>query len=112
MSSIANWTYTYPATVYPFLGIDGVTGASSYGAPYEIMCSVTAITEDERLIGGQSGAGGIEANAKHIIYTEDGRPQKDDLIEFVESGGRRMILDRTFWEMTAFEDTPDYKLVT
>ena len=112
MSNTANWSYTYPATVYPFEGMDGITGADSYGTPYQIMCNVTAVTATEKLLGGQSGAQGIVANATHVIYTEDARPQKDDLIEFVESGGKRKIIDRTFWEMTAFGETPDYKLVT
>lgn len=112
MSSIANWSYTYPATVHPFEGMDGVTGKALYGAAYEIACNVTAITEEERNRGGMSGANGMEATAKHIIYTEDARPQKDDLIEFAGSEGKRRILDKTFWEMTAFDDTPDYKLVT
>ena len=111
MSSIANWSYTYLATVYPFLGMDGVTGADSYGMPYQIMCNVTAATADERK-DNVNGKDHVEANATHVIYTEDARPQKDDMIEFIESGGKRKIIDRTFWEMTAFGDAPDYKLVT
>lgn len=112
MSSIARWSYKYTATVTPWLGLDGVTGANTYGTPYEIACNVTAVRSDERGIGGKAGANGIEAVATHTIYTEDARPQKGDLIEFAESGGAREILDRTFWDMAAFGDTPDYKLVT
>lgn len=112
MSSIARWSYKYAATVTPATGLDGVTGAKTYGTPYDILCNVTAAVNEVRQAGGQQGVNGMEAVATHIIYTEDARPQKGDLIEFVESGGPREILDRTFWDMAAFNDTPDYKLVT
>lgn len=109
MSSIANWSYTYKATVTPFLGEDGVSGDIEYGAPYEIMCNVAAMEKQEIYTAANSGR---ETVATHTIYTEDGRPKKGDMIEFVGSDGKREILDKTFWEMTAFGDTPDYKLVT
>lgn len=112
MSSIARWSYTYKATVAPFVGLDGVTGQTLYGTPYEIMCNVASVTVEERAIGGTSGANGIENNAQHVIYTEDARPKKGDTIEFAGSDGPRVIIDHTFWEMTAFNDVPDYKLVT
>ena len=112
MSSIARWSYTYKATVAPFVGLDGVTGQTLYGTPYEIMCNVAAVTVEERAIGGMSSANGMENNAQHVIYTEDGRPQKGDMIQFVESDGWQEILSRTFWDMAAFGDVPDYKLVT
>ena len=108
MSSIARWSYKYAATVTPATGLDGVTGAKTYGTPYDILCNVTAAVNDVRA----AGVNGMEAVATHVIYTEDARPQKGDLIEFVESDGPREILDRTFWDMAAFNDTPDYKLVT
>ena len=106
MSSIARWSYTYKATVAPFVGLDGVTGQTLYGTPYEIMCSVAAVTVEQRALGG------MENNAQHVIYTEDARPKKGDTIEFIGSDGPRVIIDHTFWEMTAFNDVPDYKLVT
>lgn len=112
MSSIANWSYTYKATVTPFLGEDGVSGVIEYGTPYEIMCNVAAIEKQVLSVGGQGGANGLETVGTHTIYTEDARPQKGDMIEFEGSNGKQEILDRTFWEMTAFGDTPDYKLVT
>lgn len=109
MSSIARWSYKYTATVKPFEAVDGMTGAILYGAEYDILCNVTAAVNEERL---PSGANGNEAVATHVIYTEDGRPQKGDMIQFVESDGWQEILSRTFWDMTAFGDIPDYKLVT
>ena len=112
MSSIARWSYKYTATVKPFEAVDGMTGAILYGAEYDILCNVTAAVNEERLMGGASGANGNEAVATHVIYTEDGRPQKGDMIQFVESDGWQEILSRTFWDMTAFGDIPDYKLVT
>jgi len=112
VSSIANWSYTYAATVTPFLDINGVTGKPEFGDPYSILCNVTAVEDEKRAVGGQSGANGHELVATHVIYTEDGRPQEGDMIEFEGSNGKQKILHRTFWEMTAFNDTPDYKLVT
>lgn len=109
MSSFADWIYTYPATVTPYLGEDGVTGVIQYGTPYDIMCSVTAVEKQEIFTSANSGK---ETVGTHTIYTEDPRPRKGDMIEFVGSDGKQEILDRTFWEMSAFEDTQDYKLVT
>lgn len=112
MSSIANWSYTYPATVTPFLGENGVSGEIEYGPSFEIMCNVVAMEKQVLSAGGLGGANGLETVGTHEIYTEDGRPKKGDMIEFVGSMGKQKILDRTFWEMTAFDDIPDYKLVT
>ena len=112
MSSIARWSYKYTATVKPFAAVDGMTGETLYGAEYDIACNVTAALNEVRLSTGPDGANGNEAVATHVIYTEDGRPQKDDMIKFVESEGWQKILSRTFWDMAAFGDTPDYKLVT
>lgn len=116
MSSIARWTYTDIATVTPRLGIDGVTGATNYGAPYTIKCNVTAIaSSDIKPIGGAStGIDGDEWIGTHTIYTEDDRPSKGDLISFYGSDGAQVIRDRTFWSMTAFgaTETPDFKLIT
>ena len=114
MSSIARWTYTDPATVTPRIDIDGVTGATTYGAPYDIMCNINALTaSDIKPTGGAAvGIDGDEWVGTHTIYLEDARPKKGDLIEFAGSDGPQVIRDRTYWSMTAFNDTADFKLVT
>ncbi|AZV95469.1 glycoprotein [Bordetella sp. J329] len=63
-------------------------------------------------LGGQSGPQGAEFVSRHIIYTEDRRPKRLDLIQFDGSDGWEEIRDRTEWDMSPFGDTPDVKLVT
>lgn len=109
MSSIARWSYKYRATIRPFLAHDSRTGVNSYGPEYVILCSVAAATAEDR---GAGGSNGIEFIARHVIYTEDARPKKLDMVQFEGSDGWEEIRDRTMWEMAAFNDTPDYKLIT
>lgn len=90
------------------MSLDQITGAATYGAEYAIKCSVTAATSDDRA----ADANGVERIARHVIYTEDARPKKLDLITFAGADGWEEIIGRTMWEMSAFGDEPDYKLVT
>lgn len=106
MSSIARWTYTNIAKIRPFVGIDDWTGQSSYGEEYEIACTWSAETEQQR------SADGAEFVSRHVIYTEDRRPKRLDLISFDGSDGWEEIRDRTEWDMSPFGDTPDVKLIT
>ncbi len=114
MSSIAAWSYMYTATVTPVGGVDGVTGETLDGTPYTIACNVVATQNtDIRPSGGAaSGIDGDEWIGRHTIYTEDPRPRKGDMIEFDGSDGQQIIRDRTMWDMTMFDDVPDYKLET
>ena len=111
MSSIARWTYTNTATVKPFNGMD-MWGNESYGTEYEIACTWTAVDSDERMMGGQSGAGGSELILKHEVYTEDARPKYMDMILLNGATEWEKIRERTGWDMSPFADTPDFKLVT
>lgn len=108
MSKIARWSYKYKATVTPFLGENGVTGEIDYGPAYEIACNIIGMVKQESY----TAANGRETVGTHTIYTEDPRPKKGDMIEFAGVDGQQEILDWTLWEMAAFKDTPDYKLVT
>lgn len=107
MSSIARWSYTFKATVKPYVSVDQRTGETTYGGEYEIDCNVVAATSQDRVKDGEK-----ELLANHIVYTEDERPKYLDLIKFDGSNGWEEIRHRTFWEMTAFNDTPDFKLTT
>lgn len=112
LSSIARWTYINTATVRPFLGINNWGGEVTYGEEYSIACTWSAESEIQSGMGGQSGSQGEEFVSRHIIYTEDRRPKRLDLIKFDGSDGWEEIRDRTEWDMSPFGDTPDVKLVT
>lgn len=112
MSAIARWSYQNTATVKPFVSIDLYAGKTVYGPEYEIACGWAAEAKQERETGGQSGARGAEFISKHIIYTEDGRPKELDMILLNGRTDWEEIRAVTMWEMAAFNDTPDYKLVT
>lgn len=112
MSAIARWSYKNTATVKPFLSIDLMTGVTVYGPEYEIACGWVAEAKQERETGGQSGSRGAEFISQHIIYTEDPRPGYLDLILLSGRTDWEQIRSATMWEMAAFNDTPDYKLVT
>ena len=107
MSLIARWSYKFTATVKPFEAYDQRTGATSYGVEFDILCGVVGVSDQDRV-----SVGGQEMLAKHVIYTEDARPKCLDLIKFDGSDGWEEIRHKTFWEMSAFNDTPDYKLLT
>lgn len=106
MSSISRWSYANVATIKPFLGINDWTGEINYGAEYEIACTWAAESVQQR------GNDGAEFISRHVIYTEDLRPKKLDLISFDGSDGWEEIRDRTLWDMSMFDDVPDVKLVT
>ncbi len=107
MSKIARWSYKSVAVVRPFIAMDGMSGESVYGAPYEILCNYIADAKQER---DGKGADFISA---YLIYTEDSRPQYLDLILLDEPEiDEQEIRARTVYDMKLFNDTNDYKLVT
>lgn len=112
MSSIASWSYANTATVKPFASRDDWEGGETYGAEYEIACTWEAKSEQMRSEGGKSGAQGAEFMSRHMIYTEDLRPKRLDLIRLGDSPEWEEIRDRTEWDMSPFNDVPDVKLVT
>jgi hypothetical protein len=107
MSATANWSYTETATVKPFAGRDQWTGASTYGTEYTIACTFTADIAQFR-----SGADSAEFVAQHTIFTEDARPQKLDMIQFDGSNGWEEIREIVKWDMSFFDEFPDYKILT
>lgn len=106
MSETARWVYTNKAQVRPFLGIDMRTGARQYGAAYEIACTWTAESEQQR------ADDGAEFVSRRTIFTEDPRPKFLDLV-LVEGGSEwEEVRSKTDWDMSFFGENPDYKLVT
>ncbi|WXL23917.1 hypothetical protein WG219_11175 [Ectopseudomonas mendocina] len=89
-----------------------MTQKITYGPEYEIACTWEAKNEMVRETGGQSGARGTEFVSRHMIYTEDKRPKYRDLIQFDGSDGWEEIRSVTNWDMSFFNEEPDFLLVT
>lgn len=112
MSETAAWSYANVAQVRPFQGRDSWTGQATYGTDFEIACTWEAKSEQMR------DSDGAEFVSRNIIYTEDLRPKKLDLIRLRSSVNPNAwtpweeIRDRTEWDMSFFGETPDVRLVT
>lgn len=108
MSSLARWTYTNTATVYPFEGEDLFNGGVLFGTPYTIACTWKTGGALRRTGEGE------EFVADMLIYTEDARPKYRD--EIVLAGrDRRMVVRRVAeFDMSPFgeTDSPDYEVST
>jgi len=105
VSSTANWSYTNTATVKPFLGMSE-WGGTSYGPEYTIACTWTAVSQQQR------DDNGAEFVSRFEIFTEDARPKMLDMIQLEGDAEWQEIRSRTWWDMSFFGETPDYKLVT
>lgn len=106
MSATANWSYSNKATVKPFISIDSWNNTTVYGDEFTIKCTWTAESSQER------DSDGAEFVSQHIIYTEDNRPKKLDLIQLNGHDDWEEIRAVTEWDMSPFGETPDYKVVT
>ncbi|MNZ12931.1 hypothetical protein D3C78_298140 [compost metagenome] len=108
MSSVARWSYTSTATVYPRASLDAFTGVETFGEAYTIACTWIegggmVLRDDE----------GDEFVAKTQVWCEDARPQVGDEIE-MDGGQRERIKGRKRFDMSPFgePDSPDFELVT
>ena len=106
MSATANWSYTNVATVRPFVKIDLKTQAMIYGDEYEIACTWIAKGEQMR------DSDGAEFVSRHQIFTEDKRPKFLDLVSFDGSNGWEEIRTVLGYDMSFFNEEPDFTLVT
>lgn len=108
MSSLARWTYTNTATVYPFEGEDLFNGGVLFGDPYTIACTWET---GGKLI---RSAEGDEFVADMLIYTEDARPKYRDEIVLAGHDRRMQIRAVTEWDMSFFGeiDSPDFRIAT
>lgn len=105
MSEVARWTYTNTATVKPLVGVDE-WGASTYGPEYTIACTWGTDGKQERR------DDGAELVSTDTIYTEDPRPKRLDLIRLNGHDEFQEIRGRVEYDMSFFNDTPDYELKT
>lgn len=106
MSEVARWSYANTATVRPFVRIDMMSGVTTYGEEYEIACTWIAEARQER------DMEGAEFTSKHTVFTEDARPRYLDQIRLAGAEAWEEIRSKLQWDMSMFQDTPDYKLVT
>lgn len=107
MSEISRWSYTNTATVTPFIRENRQTQALEYGEPYEIAC--TWIAEAKEYAANNGIASFIST---FTFFTEDPRPKYRDLIARNGFDEAQEILLALQWDMSMFQDVPDYKLVT
>lgn len=112
MSETANWSYTNVAQVKPYTGMDDWGGGATYGPEYEIACTWSIEAQQFR------DSNGAEFVSRNIVYTEDLRPKRLDMIRLRSStdpeqwGPWEEIRDRTEWDMSFFGEVPDVRLVT
>lgn len=106
MSATSAWSYTNTATIKPFESIDSWTQETVYGDEYIIDCTWEAEANQER------DNDGAEFTSRHIIYTEDDRPKRLDMIQLDGHDDWEEIRSVTQWDMSFFDETPDYKVVT
>lgn len=106
MSSISRWSYTSTARVKPFVTMNMVTGMVTYGTEYDILCSFISESNQSRSVDG------AEFVSKHTVFTEDARPKYLDMIRLPEETEWEEIRARTKFDMSMFNDSPDFKLIT
>ncbi|MDS1650675.1 hypothetical protein [Escherichia coli] len=120
MSKIARFSYKALATIYPVTR-DDWTNSDVYGEPYLIDCAWQFVD------GGASNGNGYEESETIIVFTEmlhgmeqQPIPKAGDYIALgdttkennpLHAGGNK-ITGITTWDMSLFNDTPDYKIIT
>ena len=120
MSSLARWSYTNTATVWPRIGRDALNGVDLYGTPYTIACAYAIKNELKQDMSQSQGS--TEFVSDCIYWTEDQRPKARDRIargdqsglDWGDADGADEIKSRLLYEMTAFGegDFPDLEFAT
>lgn len=120
MSKIARWSYKAVATVYPTI-VNEWDGTRTYGEPFLISCAW------ERTDGTATDSNGNEVSNTLTIFTEllynnqeTKIPLRGDMIATGDTtdqpdpllAGANEITGIVKWDMSMFNDTPDYKIVT
>lgn len=114
--SFARFAYTNTATVWPYLGEDEWNGGVSYGAPFVIACGFMG--KASMGMSAQRDLEGREFIVKNTFWTEDVRPKYRDRIAKGTKTGLwedhaaeeiKQIID---YEMTLFNDTTDFEIMT
>lgn len=112
MSKVARWSYRNTATVKPRTGEVDKYGQPEYGETYEIACSWGSSAKQYKAGAEQRSSSGTEYVIKNTIYTEDARPQYLDMIQLNGSTEWEEIRERQEFDMSPFNDVPDYFLIT
>lgn len=105
MSTTANWSYANVATVKPFVSRDDFDGETTYGTEYEIACTFIGKVES------RIDDIGNEYISRTVIWTEDERPKRLDLIKLNGESLYHEIRNRTRYDMSFFGENDDYELV-
>lgn len=74
MSSVASWSYTATATVWPLLGRNDWSGLPRFGAPEAFSCDYSA--ESRRMTDDL----GVEFTSRQVIYTERASLKQGDMV--------------------------------
>lgn len=106
LSKVARWSYRNKATVKPRTGEVDKYGQPVYGTEYEIKCTWGSNAKQLAALGGR------EYVIKNTIYTEDSRPKYLDMIQLNGSTEWEEIRERQEFDMSPFNDVPDYFLIT
>lgn len=120
MSSLARWSYTNVATVWPFVSRDPRGGTETFGAPYQIACSWISGAGRNRAsaVGTRTDQAGLEYLVKQTFYTEDKRPVFRDMIARGEhagtwqAAGADKVREVKEYDMSPFgeADSPDFEM--
>ncbi|NDJ59447.1 hypothetical protein GWD52_21170 [Enterobacteriaceae bacterium 4M9] len=120
MSATSEWVYTNVATIYP-RQYDDWSNTWTTGAPYLIDCTWTATSETA------TDDSGKEFTTNTVFFTELKRegvvvmtPERDWYIATGDTlaqpdplkAGAKVIRVVTEWDMSFFEEDPDYKILT
>lgn len=118
MSTLASWSYTNVATIWPNYGTDEY-GRPSFGAPYTVACTWADTGETQR------DEAGVEFVPKSTFWAEfeygGTTPLRGDYIAKFDltgepdpvAAGASPLRKVTSWDMTPFgNETPDWALFT
>lgn len=113
MSSLAAWSYTSKATLWPLTGRDDWSGARTFGAPDEFACDYSA--ESVRMTDDR----GVEFTTRQILHTERAGIKQGDMVLIGASANADPVAAGAFEvrAVTRFADTfeqkaDDYRVAT
>jgi hypothetical protein len=74
MSSLAAWSYTAVATLWPLAGRDDWSGSKTFGPPVEFACDYSA--ESVRM----TDDSGVEFTSRQVLHTEKPDIKQGDMV--------------------------------
>lgn len=110
MSTTSSWSYTNVATVWRRTGVPVFGGGFAHEPPFIIACTWTATSRRA------TDSGGVEFVATADFFHEDSRVQYGDMIARGDqtsyanpTDDAREIKAHTDWDMSFFDEIPDYR---